>query len=150
MMLESVYSGSRLAHLWSAYDFCSHPRSSSPPARNHHRLSYVGSRWAPRLCPAGFGYAHLFQPAYENCVRGLPNTTARAIRMTSPSLAQSRSMQARRAWRKLVAEFLTTPVRLPQLMGSTSLLRATQTTSVDTSASTMTLAAPLSLLIKLS
>ena len=54
--------------------------------------------------------------------------------------------QARRAWRKLVAAFLTTPVRLPPLMGSTSLLRATQTTSVDTSASTMTLAAPLSLL----
>jgi hypothetical protein len=81
MMLESVYSDSRLAHLWSAYDFC-YSTPSQLLLRQHGTIidSVLSAQGGRQGCVlAGLGYAHLFQPAYENCVQGLPNTTARAI-----------------------------------------------------------------------
>ena len=81
MMLESVYSDSRLSHLWRAYAFC-YATPSHLLLRQHGAIvdsisSAQGGRQGCVL--AGLGYAHLFQPAYENCIRGLDNTTARAI-----------------------------------------------------------------------
>ena len=81
MMLESVYSDSRLAHLWSAYAFC-YSTPSQLLLRQHGTIidSVLSAQGGRQGCVlAGLGYAHLFQPAYENCVQGLPNTTARAI-----------------------------------------------------------------------
>ena len=81
LMLESVYSDRRLSHLWRAYSFC-YSQASQLLLRQHGVVidtiaSAQGGRQGCVL--AGLGYAHLFQPAYEACIDGLPNTMARAI-----------------------------------------------------------------------
>ena len=82
MMLESVYSDHRLAHLWRAFAFCyGQPSLLLLRGQDGALTDIITSEqggWQGCVL-AGLDYAHLLQPAYSECVRGKANTTARAV-----------------------------------------------------------------------
>ena len=81
MMLESVYNDDNLSSLWRAFSFC-YAQPSQLLLREQGVIldTIVSAQGGRQGCVlSGLGYAHLFQPAYLNCVRGLKNTTARAV-----------------------------------------------------------------------
>ena len=80
-MLSSVFSDSRLSHLWKVFFFCyGQPSHLCIRERGFLVDTILSQEGGKQGCVlAGLGFARAMQPLYEAAVKDLPAVTVRAI-----------------------------------------------------------------------